>query len=127
MKTKNIITAVMLLMAAGIFVCCSKGEEPQEICICRIVNPVIINDIPWLYELKEQYKEQDASARIDQCTYNNGMRGFLIYPYADNHTLFLYDWEGTVLDNYQDVASISYSDFKTKWDIKDMVCIWIKY
>lgn len=121
---KNFIfTAIMLLSVAGVVLGCSKEEEPKkEICRCYGENP-LIDELPWLRELIEHYKKS-ISVCIYQCTYHNGMDGFIINPNMGSFASYryLYNWEGTELDNSQDSP-----DLITKWDIKTMYLIWIKY
>jgi hypothetical protein len=126
MKIKNIITAIMLLLAAGICMGCSKEDEPKEdICECYFESPLTINDLPrWLLELMEQYKQGDSIVSISQCTYLNGMDGFLIDPCGECYWkyTYLYSWEGTELDNTRDNP-----DMYTKWDINIRFPLWVKY
>ena len=84
-----------MIITAGISFYCTKEEPREEFCNCK--NP--INDLHWLRNIVKQYKKTPGLYRcISQCTYDDGIEGFYIYPLGlSDINITLFDYEGNIL------------------------------
>ena len=139
MKTKfNTLTAILLIFA-GILTSCDKINEifglsengntnNEKEMICNFKDP--LTDLPWLKEyintgrrLPGMYTISGMYINIFQCTYNDGIVGFLIDPCVNCFlpNIMLYSCEGVLL------ASAQWGDFEElfeEWNVKNKELIW---
>jgi hypothetical protein len=108
----------ILLMLAGSVSSCSKKEP-----VCNVNNP--LTDLPWLKEFIHGSEQMPGMLRsISQCTYNNGIDGFLIVPCAncDSYLIVLCSCDGSVLQEAE--TGISRETLVKEWNVKDIKTIW---
>jgi hypothetical protein len=124
MKTDVFKITVIILLLAGSISSCSKKESPEP--WCDVNNP--LTDLPWLKEFVHSSEQMPGMFKdISQCTYNNGIEGFLITPCVNcfSYVIVLYSCDGTVLQETGEGTSTE--AFFEEWNIKDMKIIWKNY
>ena len=102
---KSLKIAVIALMLAGTLSSCWQEEPPtiEEVTPCDPTSllrqyPNCGGNPPWVYEMIDEWLENEVCGSIVQCDYRDG-RGYLIEPYevSDNFGYSFLNCEGSVL------------------------------